>query len=171
MSYAKNLLKKLGYSSQPDKLEKVYSSIDDLPQWNWEQIHITGNLAYIKQLPTYRNVEIDKSETLQSLWINIYDEFLEEFGLSKQYMDLLESKKNIARMKNEFIMTDNRSLLNLIKIEEMELEASFDKKRGMSFESVVVGIEKIQKIHIKVKEITVYDYNNYLRTLSNEKDE
>lgn len=171
MLYVKSLLKKLGYNSQPEKLEKVYSSIDDLPQWNWEQIHKTGNLAYIKQLKNYRKIKKDKSPTLQQLWEDIYNEYIDEFGLSKQYVDLLERKKKLARLKNEFILTDNRSLLNFIKIEQMELDASFDKSAGMSFESVVIGIEKIQKISIKTKEITVYEYNNYLRTLTQQKDE
>lgn len=171
MLFVKNLLKKLGYNLQPEKLAKVYSSIDDLPQWNWEQVHKTGNFAYIKQLKNYRKIEVDKSPTLEQLWEDIYNEYLEEFGLSKQYLDLLERKKKLARLKNEFILTDDRSLLNFIKIEQMELDAAFSKGEGMSFESVVIGIEKIQKINIKTKEITVYEYNNYLRTLTQQKDE
>jgi hypothetical protein len=133
-------------------------------------IHKTGNLAYIKQLDSYRKVKEDNSLVLEQVWLSIYDEYLEEFGLSKEYKEILERKKEIARMKNEFIMTDNRSLLNFIKIEELELEASFDKSEGMSFESVVVGLERVQKIHIDIKKITVFEYNNYLRTLKDTKD-
>ena len=67
-------------------------------------------------------------------------------------------------------MTDNRSLLNFIKIEELELEATFDKSEGMSLESVVVGIEKIQNVRISPKEITVYEFHNYLRTIKEQTD-
>ena len=166
MLFVKSLLKKLEEKSQP----KLFSSIDDLPQWNWTMIHKTGNLAYIKQLDSYRKVKEDNSLVLEQVWLSIYDEYLEEFGLSKEYKEILERKKEIARMKNEFIMTDNRSLLNFIKIEELELEASFDKSEGMSFESVVIGLERVQKIHIDIKKITVFEYNNYLRTLKDTKD-
>ena len=166
MLFVKSLFKKLEEKSPP----KLFSSIDDLPQWNWTMIHKTGNLAYIKQLDSYRKVKEDNSLVLEQLWLSIYDEYLEEFGLSKEYKEILERKKEIARMKNEFIMTDNRSLLNFIKIEELELEASFDKSEGMSFESVVVGLERVQKIHIDIKKITVFEYNNYLRTLKDTKD-
>ena len=69
-------------------------------------------------------------------------------------------------MKNEFILTEDRSLLNFIKIEELELEATFDKTEVKGFESVVIGIEKIQGIKLEPKKITVYKYNNYLRTLN-----
>jgi hypothetical protein len=149
----------------------VFSSIDDLPQWNWVQIHRTGNLAYIKQLDSYRKLDVDNSLTFEQIWLEIYDEYLEEFGLSNEYKEILERKKQIARMKNEFILTDNRSLLNFIKIEELELENSFDKSETIGFEGVVVGIEKLQGIKIETKKITVYEYNNYLRTLNNKSDE
>ncbi len=168
MLFVKNLLKRFGKKSLHKS--EVFSSIDDLPQWNWSQIHKTGNLAYLKKLNTYRKIEIDNSLVLEKIWLSIYDEYLEEFGLSKEYKEILERKKEIARLKNEFIMTDNRSLLNFIKIEELELEATFDKSESMSFESVVIGIEKIQKIRLNPKEITVYVYHNYLRTLKEQKD-
>lgn len=167
MLFVKSLFKKSEESSEPNK---VFSSIDDLPQWNWTMVHKTGNLAYIKKLNNYRKIKEDNSLVLEQLWLAIYDEYLEEFGLSKEYKELLEKKKEIARLKNEFIMTDDRALLNFIKIEELELEATFDKTEGMSFESVVVGIERVQKIHIDIKKITVFEYNNYLRTLKDTKD-
>ncbi len=170
MSFVRNLFKKSEENLQPKEVVEVFNSIDNLPQWNWTMVHKTGNLSYIKRLDTYRKIEDDSSEELEKAWLSIYDEYLEEFGLSKEYKEILERKKDIARMKNEFIMTDNRSLLNFIKIEELELEATFDKSEGMSFESVVNGIEKIQRIPIKIKEITVYEYNNYLRTIKDSKD-
>ena len=167
MLFVKSLFRKFDKKLQP---EKLFSSIDDLPQWNWSMIHKTGNLSYLKKLDSYRKIEEDNTNVLESIWLNIYDEYLEEFGLSKEYKDILERKKEIARLKNEFIMTDNRSLLNFIKIEEIELEATFDKYESMSLESVVIGIERMQKVSIDVKKITVYEYNNYLRTLKEQKD-
>ena len=168
MLFLKSLFKK--QEELYNDSSKVYSSIDDLPQWNWSQVHKTGNLAYLKKLNSYRKLEEDNSLVLEQLWLGIYDEYLDEFGLSKEYKEILEKKKEIARLKNEFIMTDNRSLLNFIKIEEIELEATFDKSESMSFESAVVGIEKIQKIRINPKEITVYEFHSYLRTLKEQKD-
>jgi hypothetical protein len=162
----KNLLKKSGKNSLP----KIYSSIDDLPQWNWVQIHKTNNLAYIKQLSSYSNLSVDNSATLQNIWESIYNEYLEEFGLTKEYKELLEKKINLARLKNEFIQTDNRSLLNFIKIEAIELEAMFETSDSLGFEAVIVNIEKIQQFHIDVKKITVYEYHNYLRTLKERKN-
>ena len=99
----------------------------------------------------------------------MYDQYIEEFGLSKEYIDLLENKKAIAILKNEFIHTGDRGLLNNIEMEEMELISNFDKGETIRFESVVAGLEKHFRREIDIKTITVYKYNNYLRTLS-EKD-
>ena len=165
MLFVKSLFNWYEQKSAQDKTPKIFSSIDDLPQWNWVQVHKTGNLAYIKKLNSYRNINEDNSLVLEQVWLTIYDEYLTEFGLSKEYKEILERKKQIARMKNEFIMTDNRALLNFIKIEELELEATFDKSETMGFESVVVAIEKVKKFKIDIKKITVFDFNNYIRTL------
>ena len=166
MLFAKSLYKKSGSNLQP----KLYKSIDDLPQWNWVQIHKTDNLAYLKKLDSYRKIEKEVTNELQDLWQTIYDEYLEEFGLSKEYIEHLNKKKEIARLKKEYILTGDRNILNLIDIEEAELIDSYTKTESQEFESVVVGIEKMQGIRIDPKKITVYQYNNYIRNLKEKKD-
>jgi len=166
MLFVKSLYKKSGLSSQLN----TFKSIDDLPQWNWVQIHKTDNLAYLKKLDSYRKIENETSKELNEIWTTIYDEYLEEFGLSKEYLEHLNKKKEITKLKSDYIFTGDRNILNLIDIEESELMDSSTKKETQTFESVVVGLEKIQKVSIDVKKITVYQYNNYLRTLKENKD-
>jgi len=165
MLFAKSLSKKLGRSSQR---KKTYKSIDDLPQWNWNQIHKTGNLAYLYKLTSYRNIEEIYSEELKELWQGIYDEFLEEFGLSKDYKELLEAKKRIAEMKLKYIQTEDRMFLTLIDIEEVDFKARFEQTEGVRYETVVMAIEKRQGQPIDPKKLTVYKYNNYIRVLKEE---
>ena len=166
MLFVKSLYKKSGLSSQLN----TFKSIDDLPQWNWVQIHKTDNLAYLKKLDSYRKIENETSKELNEIWTTIYDEYLEEFGLSTEYLEHLNKKKELSMLKNEFILTGDRNLLNLIDIEEAELLDSYTKSEATTFESVVIALEKIQKVPIDVKKITVYQYNNYLRTLKENKD-
>jgi hypothetical protein len=166
MLFVKSLFKKSDLSSQLN----TFKSIDDLPQWNWVQIHKTDNLAYLKKLDSYRKIEKEVTNELQDLWQTIYDEYLEEFGLSKEYIEHLNKKKEIARLKKEYILTGDRNILNLIDIEEAELIDSYTKTESQEFESVVVGIEKMQGIRIDPKKITVYQYNNYIRNLKEKKD-
>lgn len=166
MLFAKSLFKKSGSNLQ----HNTYKSIDDLPQWNWNQIHKTENYSYLKKLDSYRNIEVDQSEELQNIWHQIYDEFIEEFGFSKEYMELLEAKKRIAQMKLEYITKDDASILDMIDIEEMDLKAKFSKEEGVRFEAVVMALEKRQGMPLDLKTLTVYKYNSYIRTIKEEKN-
>ena len=166
MLFAKSLFKKSGSNLQLD----TFKSIDDLPQWNWNQVHKTGNYAFIKKLPSYRNLEEDNSEELINIWHQIYDEFIEEFGFSKEYMELLEAKKRIAEMKIQYIQTDEQHLLTLIDIEEIDFKNRFNQEEGVRFEAVIMAIEKRQGMTIDPKTLTVYKYNSYIRTIKEEKN-
>ncbi len=157
-----NLLKKRGHSF---KQQLKYTSIDNLPQWNWVQIHKTGNLAYLVILPSYRKLKEDNTKELKELWNEIYDEYLEEFGFSKEYKELLECKRQIAMLKNEYIATSDRSLLNLIEMEELDFKNTFDSSESLGYEEICLAIEKRQGLPINPKELTVYKYNHYIRTL------
>jgi hypothetical protein len=128
-------------------------------------IHKSGNLSYLKKLPTYRKIEEEYSGELEEIWHQIYDEFIEEFGLSKEYKQLLEKKRRIAEMKNQYIQTEEGFLLTLIDIEEIEFNSTFDKSEGLGYEAMVVAIEKRQGMPIDPRTLTVYKYNNYIRTL------
>lgn len=162
--------KALSKRSERSLQVELYKSIDDLPQWNWNQVHKTGNYAYLKKLDSYRGVENDFSENLIEAWHLIYDEFIEEFGLSKRYLNLLEARKIIANLQNEYIRTGNRSLLNEIEIEEIDLVNEFESNDEVRFESIVMAIEKRQSMALDPKKITVYKYNNYLRTFKEQQD-
>lgn len=172
MSFVKSLFKKLGKKLQLKYwilTGKVYKSIYKLPQWNWNQIHQTNNYGYLIKKTSYLKLELDNSKELKQIWYHIYDEFIEEFGLTKSYLELLEAKKRIAAMQHQYIQTGDRSILNMIEIEEMDMKEQFEKNEGVRFEAIVMAIEKRQSMPIDPKEITVYKFNNYLRTLKEQK--
>jgi hypothetical protein len=147
MKIYRKLLMLLGISSKR-KLGSYYSSINDLPQWNWNKIHDTGNLAYLEKLDNYRNLQEKETEGLVELWHLIYDDFLLEFGLSDNYREVLRKQKEIANLKLQYINTSDRHLLNLIEIEELELKSTFDNTHSLGFERICVEIEKKQGIKI-----------------------
>jgi len=144
---------------------EVYDSIFNLPQWNWEQIHKTNNLSYLKVLTTYRKVEVDTSNELQELWEEIYEEYIEEFGFSNSYNDLINSKIYIAGLKHEYIKTSNRVLLNVIRIAENKLSKE-GAGEALNLLEAVQHIEKHQGIKLNSRTITVADYHAYIKTIS-----
>ncbi len=165
MSFVLNLFRK---SEKKSQLNDAFSSIYDLPQWNWNQIHLTGNYGYIIKKQSYLKLELNNSDHLKQLFNQIYDEYIEEFGLSDNYIKMIEGRKRIAAMQHQYIQTGDRSILNMIEIEELEMKNEFNSSEGLRYEAVVMAIEKRQSIAIDPKTITVYKYNNYIRNIKEE---
>ena len=144
------------------KFSKKYSSIDDLPMYNWKQIHDTNELKWL----FIDNVKCENTKELETIWAGIYDEYLSEFGLSDEYKDILKIKRRIAMFQADYIEKEDRILLNYINIEKNALESMYGATtKGSSFRDSLVHLEKMQGIKINTKEITVADYYNYLRSI------
>ena len=141
-----------------------YSSIDDLPMYNWKKIHDTNELKWL----FVTKQEVENNELLEKRWALIYDEYLNEFGLSDEYKEILNVKRKIANLQADYIIKGNRITLNYINIEKNALESLYDSsKKGSSFRESLVHLEKMQGIKINTKQITVADYYNYLRSIKN----
>ena len=146
------------------RFSKKYSSIDDLPMYNWKKIHDTNELKWLFA----SKADCENNLELETLWGRIYDEYLNEFGLSKEYQDILKLKRKIANLQAEYIVKGDRIVLNYINIEKNALESLYDtNKKGSTFRESLVHLEKMQGIKINTKEITVADYYNYLRSIKN----
>lgn len=132
--------------------------------WNWEKIHSTSELKYL----FVNKVSIENNEELEKVWGKIYDEYLIEFGLSQDYKDILEQKKKIANLKADYIIKEDRIMLNYINIEKAALKSMYgDKSKAITFRDSLVKLERIQGIKLNTKRITVADYYNYLRSIKN----
>jgi len=146
------------------RFSRKYSSIDDLPMYNWKKIHDTDELKWL----FVGKVKCENTIELEKLWGNIYDEYLGEFGLSQDYKDILNVKRKIANLQADYIIKGDRILLNYINIEENALQSLYDSNKGGStFRDSLVHLEKMQGIKINTKTITVADYYNYLRSIKN----
>lgn len=159
----KNLLKSLK-TNLLSKYGNKYSSIDDLPMYNWKKIHDTDELKWL----FVTKQEVENNELLERRWALIYDEYLNEFGLSDEYKEILKVKRKIANLQADYIIKGDRVLLNFINIEKNALESLYDtSKKGSTFRDSLVHLEKMQGIKINTKTITVADYYNYLRSIKN----
>lgn len=130
--------------------------------YNWKQIHDTNELKWL----FVKKSKCENTKELEIIWSTIYDEYLKEFGLSEEYKEILKIKRRLAMYQADYIVKEDRILLNYINIEQNALESMYDTtKKGSSFRDSLVHLEKMQGIKINTKEITVADYYNYLRSI------
>lgn len=143
---------------------EVYDSIDTLPYWNWNKVHDTGNLSYLKILKSYRKLDRDDSEEMSELFYDLYEEFYQEIGFTDKYMEQLDLKVHIAKMKNQYLLSGSKVILNRIKVAEKDLELMKEKKEN-DFRKNVQVIEKKMGIKLNIRKLTVADYYSYTRNI------
>ena len=105
-----------------------YTHIDDLPIKIWFDIHKTGNVKQllIKQV----DLTVELFDTLSNAWHKMFDQWMERFGMTDEFMASLRSKMNLARYQADFIITGQKHYLTLIDIEKRkrEMDAEPDQK-------------------------------------------
>lgn len=146
--------------------DEYYDSIDTLPQWNWSKVHETSNFSYLKKLESYKDVEFENTIKQKNLWTEIYDEFLEEFELSKSFNEIRNKKLRIAKLQLNFINSLDRSILNDIDLEEYELSLITEEKGSLKMRDAITLMEEKMRRDIDIKTISVAKYHTYLKNLS-----
>ena len=133
--------------------------------YNWKKIHDTNDLKWL----FVKKVNVENNQELECLWSKIYDEYLIEFGLSEQFKEIINIKKKIAQLQADYIIKQDKVLVNFINVEKNNLKQVYEtSKQGSTFRESLVHLEKMQGIKINTREITVADYYNYLRSIKND---
>ena len=99
---------------------KYFLSIDDLPIYNWNKIHETGDLSFLLLLrkPINRFQKI----VLMKVWTSLKDQYLEYFGLGETMDRIVMKKESLVERYQDLNVNDNKDQLTFIDIEERELK-------------------------------------------------
>ena len=81
------------------ELPEHYDSIDILPMLIWERIHKNLDVSHL--LIKYRKLTDEQRVELKKVWDNIYIEFVNTFGFSEQFNDIINQKLKIARLQKK----------------------------------------------------------------------
>jgi len=142
-----------------------YTSITDLPIWNWWQITKTGNLVYL-----FRKVSYDKEVyNLVSLWTDLHNQFLDKYGLSDSMKSVLKLKKKWIEKQANYIETGDRFNLTEIDMINAELNENMTNKSSMSNEESIIYLEEKLGRELNPKNLSVSKYNDYINYYSKQK--
>jgi len=138
--------------------EDVYSSIEDLPVWNWNKIIEKHDLTFLyKTEGTY-------TDRLIPIWDDIQQEHLDEFGYSDDMKSRERIMLKIIRLNIKFVETRNRVLLNFIKIQLKKLELK-NLSGNVKFGKLLIIVSKAMGFQINPKTYTVYQWYHTLNSL------
>jgi hypothetical protein len=128
---------------------------------NWNKVYSDGQWEYLlknkQDVDNFTPLEfVEASDTLM-------DDFINVFGLSKQFKRLLKIRVKCVNLKQEYIRTSNRFLVNKIAVLEQEIQElnrllyQGDKT---DFDKQLVRIEKWYGMPIDLKVTTVKKFKS-----------
>lgn len=92
-------------------------------------------------------------------WCKIYDSYIDDYGLSKQYLRLLETMRKKANIELDYTQKRDKFLLTLLEIEQQNLKMLLDNNgAGVSIEESLVHLSKFVGYWLRPKDITTREY-------------
>lgn len=141
-----------------------FTTIDELPIKIWFAIHVDGD--YTKLL---RNNEVLTDASilrLSDIWNNLYNDFIKRFGLSDEFMADLRDDIKLANLQAEYIITGQRYLTTLIKIEQEKRRLlDLEVKAPIELESILAKMSKYYGFKLSSRDLTTVEYYSYINNI------
>jgi hypothetical protein len=133
------------------KSNQSYSTIDDFPLYNWGKCQ-SGDMRYVN-----RDAKSTKYDEI--IWLKLYNEYLERFGIGEGLEYFLKLKIHLVKLRLQFIQTNDLFLLNQIKVAEAQMiSADPSKLQGMTTQQCLVHLSKWMGTIVRAKEITIVEF-------------
>jgi predicted Mrr-cat superfamily restriction endonuclease len=147
--------------------KEYFNNIDELPIWNWWKVAETSNLIYLQ-----KNVDYTKEDyTIKAfnLWNDLQNQYLNEFGITEEFRQILALKKRWIAKKSDYIITGNRFNLTEIDIIEAEISETMNDKIKVDKEDTIIVLEQKLSFPLDEKKLSVKKYYNYINHFSKNK--
>lgn len=147
---------------------------------NWFSIHKTGDLKALLvdpfPLEWFESLKENQrqgqsellSDKLEILWLDLNQQYIEEFELSNHFKATMRKKKRIALNKLKLIRTGDKTLSLFIKRDEIALE-SMNNARSVITDGEQAGeLEKYMGIRLKTEDMSVLEFYSRIRNMNKE---
>lgn len=148
-----------------NKLE-YYKSLDEMPIANWFKIQQTNDLKYM--LVKTRKVSTKEVSELEKGLKKLSNEYIDTFGISDEYRQILELSRDIEVLKIDFILTQDRSLLTMIEIKKDQLKAISKSNNKSDLNKLKMHVNKFMGYSVDMNKTSVKEFYTYLEGLKEE---
>lgn len=144
---------------EPSK-KRYYTSLEGLPLKNWLKI-CEGDYTYTRK---NRKKGRNNKDLLAFIYIN--DDYINRFGLGKQYLKILNLLRKKALLELDYVITGDRAKLTAIEIEEANLKTSYENKgKPITIETTLIYISKFLGTWVNVETVTALEYFSLVDSL------
>lgn len=140
-------------------IKKAYNSIKDLPIINFNEVITKNNLKYLIIEGKHTDAE------LTLIWSNIYNEFINEFGLPENYKSYLRLKiKWSKEVKRVWIDGEiyRQAFADIYEEQANNLLTGIESNLGKT----IAQVSESMGFRVNPKETTVYEFYNYINHLN-----
>lgn len=141
--------------------KSYYDSIEEMPLYNWHKC-INGDYYYVR-VDSRQNdlVECEKA------FKNVYDTYMEKFGIDKKFKDQVDIIKKIAFLQCDYLITKDQFKLTQIEVENAKLEMfKKDSSNNVTLQTTLIYLSKWLGYRLDWKEVSVFEYYTLLEESS-----
>lgn len=134
----------------------AYLELHEFPLLNWIKCN-EGEFRYI-------NRDLVSTEFDVKNWAVLHDKYLEKYGISKEFKKYLDDKKRVIQMRDAYIQSGEKFILNEIRILELSIENQdrIFSNNKTTIENTLVWLSKWLGVALKVKDLTIVEYKNFM---------
>jgi len=139
----------------------LYSTLEELPWIIWVKIQETGELSLLS-----KNGNQFSNSKLADAWALLEDQYFREHGQTEDYTKWIRLRMEIHEMRLEFLIEQDRKILNFIEQKEAELKEMEESGEKIKFDEVIPSLEIRLKFTLNENLISTKKVYQYIEILS-----
>jgi len=136
-----------------------YTSITEIPIYNFDVLCKTGDFNYLLK---DGNSKLPEDLDEVALWSNIYNEFLDTFGLSKDFHKYLKLRAKATRLYKEALVDGKKHLVTFAKLADLQALDAIKTVEVGDLSTTSAALSKHLGFRINPMEIPVKEYYAYI---------
>lgn len=149
-------------SSAKEIDSQCFNTLDELPLFNWWQLN-GGKLEYL--FKEKREIKEGEKPQLIKIYKKLASDYINDFGISREYKFILRKQKEIMLYKLKYIKTEDAMLLTMIQIAEEQLRERTDENGSGDNYKTKAKIEEQLGFRIDPKTTSVKEYQGFINLI------
>lgn len=145
-----------------------YDSIMTLPIYNFDVLCKNNDPEIIGMYLAKQGHEFPKDVDEVELWSNIYNEFLEEYGLSDKFKKYLRLRIKATRLYNEALLEGKKHKITFAKLADLQALDAIKESNEGDLGKTSASLSKYYGFRINPMEISVKEYYDYIHQAQKE---
>jgi len=147
---------------------EFYNDMNDCPAWNFLEVSNTGDLKHIGKAQPFQEIK-EKKDYIDSLnaWDQMNMQFYDRYGISPKQKIILSIRKTILILKIEIATGGLRHAQSLLARELFKFNNLMKTDGNFNPFSVVPMVSKSMGFHLNIKDISAFEFFDYLELVKN----